>query len=55
MNRPAREFLQSMVRKLDEMLAALPQDEQHDLLDGLAGEIEERLNTLIESDGEGLD
>ena len=52
MNRPAREFLRSTIEKLDETLAALPQDEQHDLLDELAGAIEERLDTLIDSAGD---
>ena len=51
MNRSTREVLRSIIEKLDATLATLPQDEQHDLLDGLAGEIEERLTSVIESDG----
>ncbi len=41
MNKAAKEFLKSTTTKMDEILAALTQEEQHDLLDALAGEITE--------------
>ena len=50
MNKAAKEFLKATTSKLDEILAALTPGEQHDLLDTLAGEIEERLDTLTEAD-----
>ena len=48
MTKAAKEFLKSTTTKLDEILAALTQEEQHDLLDALAGEVEERLDQLID-------
>ncbi len=50
MTKAAREFLKSTTTKLDEVLATLTQEEQHDLLDTLAGEIEERLDQLMEAE-----
>jgi len=47
MNRTTRDFIQTTMTRLDELLAQLPQDQQHDLLDALAGEIEEQLDTLV--------
>lgn len=47
MKHNARDFIRSTTNRLDEMLALLTQEEQHDLLDALAGEIEERLDTLV--------
>lgn len=44
----AREFIRTTTTRLDEMLATLSQQEQHDLLDSLAGEIEDRLDALVE-------
>ncbi|MBL9181076.1 MAG: hypothetical protein JNN17_02975 [Verrucomicrobiaceae bacterium] len=44
----AREFIRSTTVTLDRLLALLPEDEQHDLLDALAGEVEGRLDTLVE-------
>ncbi|MBK8037762.1 MAG: hypothetical protein IPK22_11590 [Verrucomicrobiaceae bacterium] len=41
MTKAAKEFLKSTMTKMDEILAALTQEEQHDLLDALAGEITE--------------
>jgi hypothetical protein len=49
MKRNAREFIHSTTTLLDHILATLTQDEQHDLLDALAGELEERLNALVDS------
>ncbi len=48
MTKAAKEFLKSTTSKLDEILAALTSEEQHDLLDALAGEVEERLDELID-------
>ena len=50
MTKSAKEFLKSTTTKLDEILAALTPEEQHDLLDTLAGEIERRLEELIEGE-----
>ena len=36
--------------KMDGILAALTQEEQHDLLDALAGEVEDRLDQLNEAE-----
>jgi hypothetical protein len=47
MKRNAREFIRSTTTLLDHVLATLTQEEQHDLLDALAGEIEERLDALV--------
>ena len=46
----SKEFVQSTTTKLDLILASLLPDEQHDLLDALAGEIERRLEELIEGE-----
>lgn len=51
MTKAAKDFLKSTTTNLDAVLAALTQEEQHDLLDALAGEIEERLDQLAEEDG----
>ena len=48
MKTSAREFIRTTTTRLDEVLAALTQQEQHDLLDALAGEIEDRLDALVE-------
>lgn len=48
MKRPLREFIHSTTTLLDHLLSSLTQEEQHDLLDALAGEIEERLDVLVE-------
>ena len=50
MTKAAKEFLKSTATKLDEILASLTPEEQHDLLDALAGEVEERLDQLIDVD-----
>jgi hypothetical protein len=50
MTKAAKEFLKSTTTKMDEILAALTPEEQHDLLDVLAGEVEERLDQLIDVD-----
>ena len=44
----AREFIRSTSVTLDRLLALLTEDDQHDLLDALAAEVEERLDTLVE-------
>jgi len=44
----AREFIRSTSVTLDRLLALLPVDEQHDLLDALAAEVVERLDILVE-------
>jgi hypothetical protein len=49
MKRDAREFIRSTTTLLDHVLATLTPEEQHELLDALAGEIEERLNALVET------
>ena len=51
MTKSAKEFLKSTISTLDETLASLTQEEQHDLLDALAGEVEERLDQLMEGEG----
>lgn len=51
MTKAAKEFLKSTTLKMDEMLAALTPEEQHDLLDALAGEVEERLDQVMDQDG----
>jgi hypothetical protein len=43
------EFIRSTTMLLDHILAKLTQEEQHDLLDALAGEVEERLDALVET------
>ncbi len=48
MTKAAKEFLKSTTTKMDEILASLTPEEQHDLLDALAGEVEERLDQLME-------
>ncbi len=49
MKRNAREFIRSTTTLLDHVLPTLTQEEQHELLDVLAGEIEERLDALVET------
>lgn len=49
MKRNASEFIRSTTPLLDHILATLTQEEQHDLLDALAVEIEERLDALVET------
>lgn len=49
MKRNAREFILSTTTLLDQVLATLTQEEQHELLDALAGEIEERLDTVVDT------
>ncbi len=44
MKRNAREFI-----RFDHILATLTQEEQHDLLDALAAEVEERMDALVDS------
>ncbi|MEQ1934678.1 MAG: hypothetical protein ABL962_12515 [Fimbriimonadaceae bacterium] len=51
MTKAAREFIKTTTTKLDEFLVSLPQQDQHDLLDALAAEIEERLDQLTEAEG----
>ncbi len=48
MKRNAREFIHSTTTLLDHVLPTLTQEEQHELLDALTGEIEERLDALVE-------
>ena len=43
-------FLNSTTDGLDEVLAILTPEDQHDLLDALVGEIETRLEKLIEGE-----
>jgi hypothetical protein len=50
MTKAAKGFLKSTTTKMDEILAALTPEEQHDLLDALAGEVEERLDQLIDTE-----
>ena len=50
MTKPAREFIKATTTKLGEVLASLPPQDQHDLLDALAAEIEERLDQLTEGE-----
>ena len=47
MTSSAREFVHATTRSLDRLLTTLTEDEQHDLLDALAAEIEERLDALV--------
>jgi hypothetical protein len=49
MKRDAREFIRSTTTLLDHILATLTQEEQLELLDVLAGEVEERMDALIET------
>ena len=49
MKRNAREFIHSTTTILDHILATLTQEEQHDVLDALAGEIEERMDAIVDS------
>jgi hypothetical protein len=48
MKRPLRDFIQSTTTLLDHLLSSLTQEEQHELLDALAAEVEERLEVLVE-------
>jgi hypothetical protein len=49
LKRNAREFIRSTTTLLDHVLPTLTQEEQHELLDAVAGEIEERLDALMEA------
>ena len=49
MKRNAREFLRSTTTLLDHVLETLTHEEQHDLLDALAAEVEERMDALVDS------
>ncbi len=49
MNRNSRDFIRSTTTLLDNVLTTLSQEEQHDLLDALAAEIEERMDALVEA------
>jgi hypothetical protein len=49
MKRNAREFISSTTTLLDHILATLTQEEQHDVLDALAAEVEERMDALVDS------
>ena len=49
MKRNAREFIRSTTPLLDHILATLTQKEQHDVLDALAAEVEERMDALVDS------
>jgi hypothetical protein len=48
MKRPLRDFIQSTTTLLDHQMSSLAQEEQHELLDALAAEVEERLDVLVE-------
>ena len=48
MTSQTREFIRSTTVTLDRLLVLLTEDEQHDLLDALAAELEERLDRLVE-------
>jgi len=48
MKQNAREFIRSTTNLLDHILATLTQEEQHNLLDTLAGEIEKRMDAVVE-------
>jgi len=49
MKRNAREFICSITTLLDHILETLTPEEQHDLLDAIAREVEERLDALLET------
>ena len=49
MKRNAREFILSTTTLLDHVLTRLTQEEQHELLDALAGEVQERLDTVVDA------
>jgi hypothetical protein len=49
MKRNAREFILTTTTHRDHVLTRLTQEEQHELLDALAGKIEERLVTVVET------
>jgi hypothetical protein len=49
MKRNAREFIRSTTMLLDHILATLTQEEQHELLDALAGEVQESLDTVVDA------
>lgn len=48
MKRNARELIHSTTTLLDHILATLTQEERHELLDALAGEMGERLDASVE-------
>lgn len=49
MKRESRDFIRSTTTLLDHILGTLTQEQQHELLDALAGEIEGRLDALVET------
>lgn len=49
MKRNTRELLRSNTTLLDHVLASLTQEEQPELIDVLAGEVEERLDRVVET------
>ena len=49
MKQNAREFIRSTTALLDHVLPTLTQEEQHKLLDALAGEIQERLHAVVQT------
>ena len=49
MKQSAREFIRSTTTLLDHILATLTQEEQHELLDALAGEVQESLDTVVDA------
>jgi hypothetical protein len=49
MKQSAREFIRSTTTLLDHVLPTLTQEEQHELLDALAGEIQERLHAVVQT------
>ena len=50
MHQEGKVFLKTTTDGLDEVLAVLSPEDQHDLLDALVGEIETRLEKLIEGE-----
>ncbi len=48
MKQESRDFIRSFTTQLDQLLLRLTQEERHDVLDALAGEVEERLDGLVE-------
>ena len=48
MKRESRQFARNFNEQLDLLLSRLPQEDQHELLDHLAGELEARMDALLE-------
>ena len=48
MKRESRQFARNFNEQLDLLLSRLPQEDQHELLDDLAGELEARMDALLE-------